>query len=369
MDRYTEVTRTGCLGNFFNSIVAALIGLALFIGAFPLIWFGEGRTNLAQVAATSLIVGPGQADAANEGKLIAVTGQLQASPLGDSPYLRPGAYLRLERTAEMYAWVEHEHTKTHDTTGGGTRTERTYTYSKEWTAHPESGEGFHVAQGHRNPAQPVTSARLSASEGQIGTYDLDLDQLELPSGDDLALTASMVGAESNARLIGSHYLFQGKGSLDTPTLGDVRISYQALPNGTSLTVFGAQHASQLIAYSTPKGDRLYRGLEGDRAAAIKQLQTEDTITDWIIRLAALLLMWAGLSMTLGPINAAVGILPIIRQAGGCLIGLVTLAVAVPIWAATVLVAIVAHNIWLMIAVALLVAGGAVVLLKRRKVLA
>jgi hypothetical protein len=306
-----------------------------------------------------------RADPANEGKLIAVTGALEADALGDSPYLRPGAYLRVERVAEMYAWVEHERTETHDRAGGGTTTEKTYTYSKEWTKSPESGSSFHVSTGHRNPAMEFSSATLSATGGTLGAYGLDLENLELPSAQDLPLRPDIVGTAGGARLAGS-YLLIGRSSLDAPQLGDVRISYKALPAGKPLTVFGAQRGGQIAAYSTAKGDRLYRGLEGDRAAAIHQLQVEDTITDWIIRIATLIMMWVGLSLLLGPLNAAFGLLPFIRQAGGCLIGLITLAVAFPIWAAMVLIAIVAHNIWLMIAVALLIMGGAFVFLRRRQ---
>jgi hypothetical protein len=175
----------------------------------------------------------------------------------------------------------------------------------------------------------------------------------------------MIGAAGGAHLTGN-YLLMGRSSLDAPQVGDVRISYKALPTGKSLTVFGAQQSGQIVTYSTKKGDTLFRALEGDRASAIKQLQVEDTIFDWVIRIAALLMMWFGLSLVLGPLTAAFGLLPFIRQAGGCLIGLITLAVAVPLWAATVLVAIIAHNIWLMIAVALLVMGGAYFFLKRRQ---
>ncbi|MEI7646568.1 MAG: TMEM43 family protein [Chloroflexales bacterium] len=363
-DSYTEVTSRGWLGNLLNSFVAALIGGLLFIAAFPVIWIGEGRTNLADVAATSVVARTERADVANEGKLIAVTGALEANPLGDSPYLQPGAYLRVERIAEMYAWVETTRTETRDRAGGGTTTETTYTYSKQWTSSPESGSGFHISTGHRNPAMEFSSATLSATGGTLGAYGLDLKSLDLPSAQDLPLRPAMIGMVDGIRLTGN-YLLMGRSSLDTPQVGDVRISYKVLSSGKALTVFGTQHGQRIDAYLTPKGDRLYRGLEGDRAAAIHELQVEDTIMDWVIRIGSLLMMWVGLSMLLGPINAAFGLLPFMRQAGGCLIGLITLAVSLPIWGATVLVAIIAHNIWLMIGVALLVMGGAFFFLRRR----
>jgi hypothetical protein len=265
----------------------------------------------------------------------------------------------------MYAWVESEHSETRDQVGGGTRTETTYTYNKEWTSSPKSGTDFHYSSGHLNPSMEFSSETISATGGSIGAYLLDLQNLELPSPQALPLRSEMIGTAGRGRLSGN-YLLMGRSSLDTPQIGDVRISYKALPTGKSLTVFGMQQGGQIVTYSTKKGDTLFRALEGDRGSAIHQLQVEDTIFDWIIRVAALLMMWIGLSLVLGPITAAFGLLPFIRQAGGCLIGLITLAIALPLWAAMVLVAIVAHNIWLMIAVALLVMGGAYFFLRRRQ---
>lgn len=359
MDSTTEVTHTGCLGNFFNSIVGAILGIVLFFGAFPLIWFGEGRTNLAQVAATSVIASSHQVDPANNAHLIAVTGAVEADAVGDPPYLNKGAYLRLERVAEMYAWVEHKHTSSQRTAGGGRRTETTYSYSKEWTSHPERSSSFHNAQGHQNPTMTLESRTVSGTNGQLDAYDLDLQHLDLPSMDELALSSAMIGNDTKARLSGN-YLFMGTGSLNTPNIGDTRISYRALPTGTTLTVFGNQQNNQIIAYSNAKGDRLFRAFKGDRAAAIQQLQTEDTIMDWAFRIGALLMMWIGLSMGLGPINAAFGILPFMDQAAGCMIGVITFLVALPIWGVTVLIAVVAHNIWLLAAVIGLIIGIAFV---------
>lgn len=364
MGSFTQVRRTGCLGNFFGSLVAAVFGVGLFIGAFPLIWFGEGRTNMAQVAASSVAAPLARPDPANEGQLIAVTGPVEAAPLGDPPYLRPGAYLLVERVAEMYAWVEHKETRTRDEAGGGTRTETTYTYRKEWTASPERSASFEYPSGHQNPAMEFTSDTMYADGGQIGGYNLDLRNIGLPSADGLALSRSNTELPGNVRLE-DNYLLIGDSSLSDPQIGDVRIAYKALPAGQPMTAFGAQRGGQIVAYNNEKGDRLYRALAGDRAAAIQTLQTEDTIMDWVIRIGALLMMWGGLALTLGPINAAAGILPVMRRAGGCLIGLATLALALPIWGVTVLIAIVLHNIWLMVGAALLILGGAAIFLRRR----
>ena len=43
MDTHTEVTTTGWLSRIGNSIKTVLFGLLMFFGAFPLLWWNEGR--------------------------------------------------------------------------------------------------------------------------------------------------------------------------------------------------------------------------------------------------------------------------------------------------------------------------------------
>ena len=51
-----------------GSLVGSLFGLGLFLLAFGVIWWNEGKTNLADVAHTSLSVSAEQIDGVNEGK-------------------------------------------------------------------------------------------------------------------------------------------------------------------------------------------------------------------------------------------------------------------------------------------------------------
>ena len=48
-DRFVTTTRTSWLGNIMNSFVGVLVGIILFVVAFPVLWFNEGRTNMATV--------------------------------------------------------------------------------------------------------------------------------------------------------------------------------------------------------------------------------------------------------------------------------------------------------------------------------
>src|SRR3954469_20656084 len=112
-DQFVTIKRTGWLGNIMNSFVGVLLGIILFVVAFPVLWFNEGRTNMATIAKASVLVDGASVNQQMEGKQVAVAGTLSSDErLGDTPYLAAGAYIQLNRKVEMYGWVEHKSTDT-----------------------------------------------------------------------------------------------------------------------------------------------------------------------------------------------------------------------------------------------------------------
>jgi hypothetical protein len=265
----------------------------------------------------------------------------------------------------MYAWVEDKRTERRDNVGGGSTERTTYTYERRWTASPDSGEDFYQPSGHRNPPLPIEGVTLTATGGQLGAFAVDLSTMGLPSATELALTPALVIKSASWRLAGN-VLFQGKGAPDSPQIGDVRISYRAVPTSVQVTAFGEQNGARLQPYVTRQGDELYRALEGSRSEAIKQLQVEDTIFDWIFRIGALLMLWLGLTMLLGPLSAVLGVLPVLKQASGCVTSLITFVVAFVLWVAVELVAIIAHNIWLLLGIIVLLLAIGVFFARRNR---
>src|SRR5207253_1325323 len=146
---FVTIRRTSWLGNIMNSFVGVLLGIILFLVAFPVLWFNEGRTNMATVAKASVLVDGASVNEQTEGKQVAVAGTLASDErLGDTPYLAAGAYVQLNRKVEMYAWVEHKSTETHKDVGGSSTTTTTYTYDKQWTSSPDDAQSFEHPQGH-----------------------------------------------------------------------------------------------------------------------------------------------------------------------------------------------------------------------------
>src|SRR5215212_6282824 len=77
-DQFVTIKRTGWLGNIMNSFVGVLLGIILFVVAFPVLWFNEGRTNMATIAKASVLVDGASVNAQAEGKQVAVDGTLTA---------------------------------------------------------------------------------------------------------------------------------------------------------------------------------------------------------------------------------------------------------------------------------------------------
>lgn len=362
---YREVTQTGYFRNILNSFVGALIGLLLFFGSFFVIWWNEGRTNLALVAAESVPAAVGSIDTANEGKFVAVTGDLIATePIGDAPYLKAGDYLQLDRKVEMFAWDEESRSETRDKVGGGSETVTEYTYEKKWTTSPENSANFKQPEGHANPALPIEGATKQAPGARLGAFGLDLSQLTLPGGATIALSSQTVLTEA-AKLDGG-YLFTGQGSQSSPQIGDIRISYTAVRSPAAVTVFGQQSGERLTPHLYEQSSTFFRALNGDRNTAIQELQTEHTIITWLLRGAGFLMIWIGLLLVVSPLGTVAGILPILKQITGFISGIVTFIVALVIWGVVTLIAVVLHNFWLAIGAALLVIGVVFFYLRRRQ---
>jgi transmembrane protein TMEM43 len=356
-DQFVRVTRTSWLGNIMNSFVGVLIGIILFVVAFPVLWFNEGRTNMATVAKSSVSVNGASVDQSAEGKQVAVAGTLASDQLlGDTPYFQPGAYIQLNRNAEMYAWVEKKESETKKEVGGSSTTKTTYTYEKQWTSSPENSNSFEVSAGHTNPSMAVKSDTFVVSSARVSAYSIDPGEISLPSATEIKLNADNTAGADSQKLAGN-YLFMGKGSIDNPQLGDIRISYSGVPAGINVTAFGKQQGSALVPYVTRNDDRLYRVFQTDRDGAIAQMNTEYQVIGWVLRLVGFLLMWIGLSMCFGPINAVLDVLPFLGSASRFLIGIVALPIALVLSIITIVISVLAHNILALIIVLGLIVGG------------
>ena len=143
------------------------------------------------------------------------------------------------------------------------------------------------------------------------------------------------------------------------------MSYTALPNNVDVTLFGKASAGQLVPYEA-KGTSLYRAFTENREAAIQTLDTEYRLWIWIMRLIGFFMMWFGLVFCFGPINTFLDILPFLGTAGRFVTNAVMFGIALVLSIVTIVISIIAHNIFLLIGVWLLLVGGVIAWNRLRK---
>ena len=163
------------------------------------------------------------------------------------------------------------------------------------------------------------------------------------------------------------YLFKGSGSLGDPQVGDARVSFVALNPGITVTLFGQLDGGQVVPYSLPKGEgKLIRAGLGTRDQAIAQLRGAHKAIGWVLRIVGFAMMWVGLMLFFGPINALLDIVPFLGSAGRFLIGIAMFPVALVLSSITILLSIIAHSPILLALFIVGLAAGAYFLYQKKK---
>jgi len=352
-DQVVKTETTGYFGRLKNSIMGIFLGLLLFLASFGVLYWNEGRVDLSRVAKTSVEIAATGVPSADSGEFVSLTGNL-ASPdtLGDNPFLVAGEYVALRRISEMYAWEERSSTETTKNTGGSETKTTTYTYNQTWTERPANSSSFEQPQGHSNPTKSIESDEFQVAKATVGDYQLDMQKIDLPGLSKLSLTPTNVLPEYKSQQMGE-YIFIGKGSIATPEIGDLRISYRALNQGVEATAFGALGAQQLSPYQARKKISFYKLFTGTREQAIASLASQHKLLTWGLRGAGFVMMWMGLNLVIEPLGVLLDFFPFIGNLARTASGFVTFVIAAVLSSVTIVVSIILHNpIMLFLAVGL-----------------
>lgn len=346
MDEFTEVKTTGFGSRLTSSCFGIIIGIALFAGSFALIYWNEGRKDQSIMAKTATEIGTADVNANKglEGQLVAAAGALTSEEtLGDDLFLKPDKYISVKRDVEMYAWDEEKETKTRKNVGGSETTTTTYTYVKKWTSSPSDSNDFKHPEGHQNPALEIEDYEATVQNAKVGAYAVDTNALKLPPLKEIAPTPENTQISGGAVISGG-YIFKGIGTIGTPHIGNVRLTYSVLPSGGNVTLFGKLSGGSILSYTDKTYGTLYRAFVGSKDEAVATLHGEYVMLKWILRGVGFLLMWFGLSLVFGPISTMLDILPIAGSVSRALIGAVCFVISLVLSIIAILVSIIAHNI-------------------------
>jgi hypothetical protein len=345
----TVVTHQSWFGRIRESFKSFVIGLAMFIAAFPILFFNEGRAvrtekSLEEGQGAVISVSADAVNPANEKKLVHLSGAATTTEtLADAEFGVSANAIKLRRNVEMYQWKEKEETKTEKKTGGGSTTTTTYTYSKEWLDAPVSSAAFHEAEGHQNPESfPFEAKEEVAQAVTLGAFQLtpslvgQMDDYQPVNVADHAATLPEPLKQTMKVENGAYYLGADP---KAPQVGDVRISFAAVPPG-SVSVVSKQVGNTFEAYRADAGmdiEMLRRGVHTAQSMFQAALAANTMLT-WILRGVGLFLMFLGLVMVFRPLSVLGDVIPMIGSMLAFGTGLFALVISFSLSIGTIAVA-------------------------------
>mmetsp|Transcript_55737 Transcript_55737/g.146595 ORF Transcript_55737/g.146595 Transcript_55737/m.146595 type:complete len:491 (+) Transcript_55737:84-1556(+) len=271
----TRTTYSGPGHEIASAGSSAVAGFFMVVFTPVLLWFNERRQAkmwalFGRARAIALPDVPcDQLDEKNEAHLVHVVGcstaqgELQDAEFGIG--VRDSA--KLERTVEMYQWIETVTTSEEKT--------NTYNYEMGWTSEEVDSSCFHAA--YKNPRMPFKGTKTVASRVQLGVFTLTaqlisrmknwrpLTEAELPK------RVSVGGRE--LELLDGCYTTAPKGLL--PRLGDLKVTFQKVPCG-DLTVLAVQHNDTFAPLSyamSVRGGRVVRPEAGREPLLLDRAST------------------------------------------------------------------------------------------------
>lgn len=306
-----------------DSFRSVLAGLALFVVAFPILFWNEGRAittarSLEEGAGAVVSVSADKIDAANEGKLVHFSGTtVPDGNLTDPDFGISMPALHIFRTVEMYQWVEKKKEEKEKKVGGKVETKTTYTYEKTWSSDVEDSKDFKEKKGHVNPgAFPVEELELHAQKVTVGAFNIPQNLINrMTFSDELPADESMLAKVSpslKGRLKVAEKRFYLGTNPASPEIGDVRISFRIVKPDV-VSIVSQQMGSTLTPYQTKAGgtvELLERGAK-PAAAMFQAAQDANTMMTWILRFMGFLFMAIGLYMCFRPVAVLGDVIPFI----------------------------------------------------------
>jgi Transmembrane protein 43 len=343
-DSYTEVTTKSWGSRLGDSIKGVLFGLVLIVGSCVFLFWNEGRAvqtqrSLTEGAGLVVSVDPVRVDAANDGKLIHLSGDLKpGKPLTDPDFTVSATALRLVRTVEMYQWKEETKTETRKNVGGSEERVTTYEYHRVWAEGRNDSSRFKRPEGHINPQMAYRGSSYTSNDATLGAFRPGADVLNrLPANDPVALDPSLANKLAG-RVKGPVHLDEGRiylgESPSNPRIGDLRISFKIAPGGPT-SIVGRQAGTGFAAYQTKAGDTLLMVRPGTMSAAdmFAAAQSENRIFTWILRFVGVVAMFIGFMLILNPLVVVADVVPFIGNilsAGAGIVSLVLTAIVAPV---------------------------------------
>ncbi|NCC24633.1 MAG: hypothetical protein EOM25_05435 [Deltaproteobacteria bacterium] len=335
-DRYTVVSKQSWFSRLSGSLKAVGLGVLIFLAAWPLLWWNEGRAvltakSLAEGAGIVVSVSANWIDPANEGRLVHVSGRAETDDTLTDPDFPAASVtaLRLDRKVEIFQWMEHQETTEKKNMGGSVERQTTYTYSRDWSSSRIDSSRFHQPSGHENPSSlPYEPFSLTATDVTIGAFTMPRSLTDkLPASDTVRLEGMESKNTTRPRVVRGQYYIGA--NPDEPAVGDMRIRHTYAPQ-QDVSIIARQQGNSFGGYQTSDGRRtllmLKPGLH-DASSMFSAAQSANSTLTWLLRAIGFILMLAGLRMIFGIVGVLGDVVPFIGDVLRLGTGLISLAIA------------------------------------------
>ncbi len=367
-----------------GSIKGMLGGLLVFIAAFPLLFWNEGR---AVKTARALDEGEGACisvesnktvDSENEGKFVHMTGKADTKEvLTDDVFGVSENCIGLTRNVEIYQWVEISETKEKKNLGGSVTKTTTYSYKKQWCSSPVDSSGFKEA-GHENPGgMEFSDASWSAGEVSFGAFRLSEKQIGMIGGSKTyVFPASFTSKVSRVQMAGNVIYVPVAETRNNPLNnrdvasqtrpGDMRVTYRII-KPHDISIIAKQHGETFVSYKAKNGKMLNLLSDGISEAAemFEGERNSNAVLTWFLRFVGLMMMCGGIKSILKPLSVLADVLPILGDILDVGIGIVASIIGFVFTVITIAIAWIFYRPVLGI-ILLLIAGAAIYLLWKKR---
>ncbi len=379
-DVFTKSTHNSWGSRIGGSFKGIIFGLLLFVIAFPLLFWNEGRAvkmqkSLEEGANSVISVSVDSVDSANQDKLIHITGKADTTDtLNDSAFVVSSTAIKLNRIVEMYQWEEETSSDTSKNYGGSSDTETTYSYDKTWSKTLIDSGSFEFPADHENPnSMPYDGQEIYADNVNVGAFKLSPALIKRIGGESkLPLTDDNMEALSDEDVwsaeIQNGVLYIG--DPQSPEIGDVRISFEVTKPAT-VSIVSKQQGETFVPYHAKAGadvELLEMGTVSSEEMFQNAINSNKVLT-WILRILGFFLMFAGLAMMLKPLSVLGDVIPFLGSAIGMGTGLLAGLLAVVFSLITIAIAWLFYRPLLsivLIAIAVAAITAIITMMKRNK---
>ncbi len=345
-------------GSFFWGMLFVILGMVI-------LFRNEGRAvrrdkALHEGGGIVRSVDAAAPKAANEGKLVHVTGRANTEDILKDSLLPPlSEILKIRRIVSMYQWKEVPREETRSKADGGTEKVTVYGYERTWSEELLDSASFVYSRDHANPpAFPLDSREEVAEHILVGSFILPpflvrkiggfvpfeiAENVTLPE----SFLESVLPYEGGLYIGGARNVAESLSSdaalpeVDprVPEIGDIRVRFEVVPS-SDVSIIAMQSGESFAPYVTRGGGSIGMLRRGVISAEdmMERARQENTALTWVLRVVGFLCIFAACKVLFRPLGALGGMVPLVgvfvqKGAGmaallaSLVIGLLTVALA------------------------------------------